>query len=126
MENSQDIQPVQTWGAFYFVRRAMDIRTKSEIWTIEAGKIIVKIIALTVAFIFDVTTGVLYIVFILIKVLVIQILAKVFEAVLQKILSVVAYLISLILTIIVLYLIFTHWSQFTQIINHIITLFYGN
>ena len=123
---AQDIRPVQMWGAFYFVRRAMDIRTGAESWIVEAGKIIVKIVALLLAFAVDILTGLLYVCFIVIKATVkgiFSILTKAVEKILEKVLTVIMYLMNLVLTVAVLYVIFTHWQWFTDLINQIISLF---
>ena len=126
MENNvQDIQPIQTWGAFYFVRRAMDIRTHAESWQLESLRIIGKIIALTVAFAVDVVTGLLYLAFVLLKKLVIlfyKILVYTLSELIKRLAGILAYLISLVLTIVVLYIIVTHWHSFTNIVNHLINL----
>ena len=111
------------WGAFYFVRRAMDIRTGSELWIAEAGKIIVKIVALLLAFVVDIATGVLFVAFVVIKAAVkgiFRIMTKAVEAVFEKVLSVVAYLVSLVLTAAVLYAIVSHWSEFTVIVEKLL------
>ena len=123
---AQDIRPVHTWGAFYFVRRAMDIRTGSESWIVEAGKIIVKILGLMSAFALDILIGLLYVCFIVIKATVkgiFWILTKAIERIFEKVLTVITYLMSLVLTVAVVYLLFTHWQWFTDLINQIISLF---
>ena len=123
---AQDIRPVQMWGAFYFVRRAMDIRAGSDLWIVEAVKIIVKIVALLLAFVVDILTGFLYVCFIVIKATVkgiFRILTKAVERIFEKVLAVITYLMSLVLTVAVVYVIFTHWQWFTDLINQIISLF---
>ena len=120
----QDIRPVQTWGAFYFVRRAMDIRTGSELWIVEAGKIIVKIVAVIGAFALDILTGLLFVCFIVIKAAVkgfFRIMTKAVETVFEKVLSVVAYLVSLVLTAVVLYAIVSHWTEFRVIVEKLLS-----
>ena len=118
----EEAKVIQQWGAFYLFRKALQIKTKSELWYIEAGKIIVKITACLIALIFDTATGVLYLVFITVKVLVIAFIntiSKIFEILIAKLLSVFAYLIALISTVAILYELIKHWNLFKRFVDTI-------
>ncbi len=118
----EEAKVIQQWGAFYLFRKALQIKTKSELWYIEAGKIIVKITACLIALIFDTATGMLYLVFITVKVLVIAFIntiSKIFEILIAKLLSVFAYLIALISTVAILYELIKHWDLFKKFVDTI-------
>jgi hypothetical protein len=124
--NAQDIRPIEQWGAFYLFRKCLRVRTQSDIWQLEAVQIIGKIILCIMAFVLDLLTGLIYLIFLAFEhsvILVFVVLKSVLNEVLRRLIGVLSFSISLIITIVIVYLLITHWTQFAHFVNHIIAYF---
>ena len=124
----EEAKVIQQWGAFYFLRKALSVNTRANHWQIEAGKIILKILLCLVAFVLDILTGALFLMFLGLKGLVIvlaQAVLFLLKGLVNRVLGLLTYLIAMLLTIGLLYVIITHWSEFKGLINWLIHLING-
>ena len=118
----KDIRPVDQWGAFYLLRKCLRVRTRAGVWQVEAAQIIGKILLCLLSFVADVLTGLLYLFFLVLRhsvTIVFLVVKTVVSETLRRFIGVLSFGVSLILMVVILYLLITHWQQFTHFINQI-------
>ncbi len=117
MNTIEEAKIIDQWGAFWFTRKAFRIKTQKELWIHEALSIVIKIYAIIIAFFTDLLALLIIALTYILKILTqktLLLLYTILKAILTELAKRIGFLLTLVLTIAILYLIFSHWQQFTQ------------